>query len=376
MPHAGALLFQGKRARWPEGLFTEVGFAEARRAIAQWDGYRPTPVHELSGLALKLGVSTIFFKDEGRRFNLKSFKALGGAYAVDRLVAEHGRDITVTCATDGNHGRSVAWGASRAGCRCVIYIHEQVSEGRAEAIASFGAEVRRTGANYTASVRQAAKDAATHGWLVVSDTSYAGYTDVPKLVMYGYGVMADEALDELGSRPDFVLLQGGVGGLAAAVIARLHHRFVGNPPIVVIVEPDRAACLLASAKQDALTEVEIVEETVMAGLSCGEPSLIAWEIVKAGTDWFMAIPDHAAEETMRWLAWPGDGDTALAIGESGVASLAGLIALAASPANRERVGLETSSSILAFATEGATDPEIYKRIVGREAEEVEQAYET
>lgn len=357
-PQAGTLV-RRDRDPWPEDLLPPKGFDRAADVISGWDGYAPTPLRHLSGLAERLGVGALFLKDESPRFGLESFKALGGAYAVGCLVVEHGRDVTVTCATDGNHGRSVAWGAARAGCRCVIYVHRHVSEGRASAIAAYGAEIRRAGANYLESVRQA----AAHGWIVVSDTSYPGYTEIPKLVMHGYGLMADEAFDQLQTRPDFVLMQGGVGGLAAAVIARLRQRFGEGGPTVIIVEPDRAACLLASAERGSLSEVEILEETVMAGLSCSEPSLLAWEIIRAGADWFMTIPDHAAEATMRWLARPATADAPLTIGESGVAGLAGLIALAASSENRARVGLDARSKVLVFGTEGATDPAIYQRIV-------------
>ncbi len=370
MPQAGALV-RSDPCAWPKHILSEAAFAEAKLAIEAWPGYAPTPLRSLAGLAARLGLGAIHLKDEGERFGLKSFKALGGAYAVDRLVASHGKDITVTCATDGsNHGRSVAWGAERAGCRCVIYVHEHVSQGRADAIAAFGAEIRRQGRNYMESVRQAAADAVSNGWFVVSDTSYPGYTEIPKDVMAGYGVMAEEAIDVLVDAPDFVFLQGGVGGLAAAVIARMRHAYGANGPTFIIVEPDRAACLLASAKANMPADVLIHEETVMAGLSCGEPSLVAWEVVKAGATWFMTIPDHAAETVMRWLARPQTGDPPLVIGESGVAGLAGLIALAATPDLRARIGLSKASRAVVFGTEGATDPVIFEQITGLKAEHV------
>src|SRR5690606_22383577 len=224
------------------------------------------------GLAAKMGVQNVYYKDESTRFGLGSFKALGGAYAVTRLllreverqtgqqglVAEDLQrpefksiiaNITVCCATDGNHGRSVAWGAHNTGCRCVIYIHETVSTGREEAIAAFGARVVRVPGNYDDAVRRAAEDAAAHGYFVVSDTSYPGYMDVPRDVMQGYSVMVEEALDQLGDAapPTHVFIQAGVGGLAAAVAAHLWETLGPARPRIIVVEPEKADCLYQSA---------------------------------------------------------------------------------------------------------------------------------
>ncbi|MCL4764385.1 MAG: diaminopropionate ammonia-lyase, partial [Burkholderiales bacterium] len=226
----------------------------ARREITSWPGYAVTPLHDLRGLAGALGIGQLHFKDEGGRFGLGSFKALGGAYAVGRLLAglieretgtkvgtrelaagafrDRVRDVTVTCATDGNHGRSVAWGARMFGCKCVIYIHENVSEGRKAAIESFGAEVVRTPGNYDDAVRQADADARQLGRHVISDTSYEGYMDIPRDVMQGYGLMAEEALEQMGgTMPTHVFLQGGVGGMAAAVCSYFWERADGRRPI-------------------------------------------------------------------------------------------------------------------------------------------------
>jgi diaminopropionate ammonia-lyase len=353
-------------------VLDEPDFRRARAAIAAWHGYAPTPLLALPGLARALGVAAIHYKDEGDRFRLASFKALGGAYAVERQVAAHGPAITVTCATDGNHGRSVAWGARRAGCSCVIYIHEHVSLGRQRAIEAFGAEVRRVAGTYDDSVRQAAADAARQGWIVVSDTSYPGYMAIPKDVMQGYALMAEEALEALPATapPTHVFVQGGVGGLAAAVCFRLWTRLGAVRPKLVVVEPELAACLLASAMAGQPVNIPIEQETVMAGLSCGEPSLLAWEILDEGADAFMAVPDHAAEATMRLLADGTGGDAPIVAGESAVAGLAGAITLAAVPTFQNALDLGPDSRILVFGTEGDTDPEVYARIVGRSAAEV------
>ena len=246
-------------------------FDDARREITSWPGYAVTPLHRLGGLAEALALGEIHYKDEGGRFGLGSFKALGGAYAVGRLLVELAgrragravttrelaagayrelvRDVTVTCATDGNHGRSVAWGAQMFGCKCVIYIHATVSEGRKAAIERYGAEVVRTTGNYDAAVRRADADARQYRRHIISDTSYAGYMDVPRDVMQGYAIMADEAMQQLGGRaPTHVFLQGGVGGMPAAVCACLWERFGAERPVMVVVEPVAADCLLQSAR--------------------------------------------------------------------------------------------------------------------------------
>lgn len=338
---------------------------EALKTIAKWPGYAPTPLRSLDALAKETGVSAIHYKDEDARFVLKSFKALGGAYAVEKLVQENGgKPLTVTCATDGNHGRAVAWGAQRNGCRAVIFIHEGVSEGRAEAIRSFGAEVRREGRHYDDSVRRAAEVAAENHWQIVSDTSWPGYQEVPKSVMQGYALLAAEALAQ-GTAPTHVFVQGGVGGLAAGVLSWFWEKQGAQRPKTIVVEPDRAACLLASAKAGTLKNASGDLETIMAGLACGEASQIAWDILEHGAEAFMAIPDDAAADTMRQLASQG-----IVGGESGVAGLAGFRIAAADPAMRSALGIDSSSRILAIGTEGDTDPVVYQGIVGETGETV------
>jgi diaminopropionate ammonia-lyase len=340
---------------------------EALKTIAQWPGYTPTPLRSLKQLAAETGVAAIDYKDEDARFVLKSFKALGGAYAVEKLVRENGgKPLTVTCATDGNHGRAVAWGAQRAGCKAVIFIHEGVSEGRAEAIRSFGAEVRREGKHYDDSVRRAADVAAENNWQIVSDTSWPGYQEVPKSVMQGYALLAAEALAQ-GTAPTHVFVQGGVGGLAAGVLSWFWEQQGAARPKTIVVEPDRAACLLATAKAGALTNATGDLETIMAGLACGEASQIAWDILEHGTEAFMAIPDDAAADTMRKLATYG-----IVGGESGVAGLAGFRIAASDPAMRAALGIDEHARILTIGTEGDTDPAVYESIVGMTGAEVRQ----
>jgi diaminopropionate ammonia-lyase len=366
MPPLPFRLFPNPRLGTPGTVvLTASGFRRAAAAIKAWPGYAPTPLRDLPALAREGRVAVVRVKDEAGRFGLGSFKALGGGYAVEQLVAvlraRHGSEtaITVTCATDGNHGRAVAWGARRCGIPCVVFVHEHVSPGRAEAIARCGAEVRCVGGSYDDAVRESAAVARREGWHVVSDTSWQGYTAVPVDVMQGYRVMADEALAQWrGDPPTHVFIQGGVGGVACAVSVEMRTR-LSPPPLLVVVEPDHAACLLASAELGALTAVPGPHDTVMAGLACGEPSLLAWSELERAAGGFMAIPDAAAITAMRKLASLG-----IVSGESGAAGIAALLIAAADPAARAALGLTENSRVLAFSTEGATDPAVYRELVG------------
>lgn len=375
-------------------ILSEAALQIASDEIRSWPGYAQTPLASLADVARSAGVASVFYKDEGGRFGLGSFKPLGGAYAVMRLLqkivaertgtkpsaadlaagkySEISSGLTVTCATDGNHGRSVAWGARTFGCQCVIYVHELVSQGRCDAIAAYGADVRRIAGNYDDAVRQAATDAAEAGWHVVSDTSYPGYTDIPRDVMQGYGVMVDEAMRQLpsGTVPSHVFVQGGVGGLAAAVCATLWERLGADRPTFVVVEPARAACLFESSVAGEPVVVHGDLDTIMAGLACGEVSLLAWDILKDGTDAFLAIDDDAAAAAMRLLARLHVPERPIVAGESAVAGLAGFIQVSAHEDLRTKLGIDGNSVILLFGSEGATDPALYTRLVGVAPEDV------
>jgi diaminopropionate ammonia-lyase len=376
-------LFANPRAGTPGiVVLPDAGFRRAKAEITSWPDYAPTPLHDLPQIARDAGVAAVRLKDESSRFGLGSFKALGGAYAVAQVLcaelarrgiasnassadlvagryADTTRRITVTSATDGNHGRSVAWGAQRFGCACVIFVHATVSAGRVDAIARYGAEVRRVPGVYDDAVREASRVAAAEDWFVVSDTSWEGYTSVPVDIMQGYRVMADEAADQWqGAPPTHAFMQGGCGGAAASVSVQLRARF-SPPPELVVAEPDRAACLLASAELGEMTSIPGELDTLMAGLACAEPSLLAWRELDRGAAAFMAVPDEAAVACMRLLAKAG-----IVAGESGVAGLAALLLAAADPAARETLGLTAQSRVLLFSTEGATDPQVYQRLIG------------
>jgi diaminopropionate ammonia-lyase len=360
--------------------------AAAQQAIRGWPGYAATPLRSLNRLAAALDLGAVLYKDESPRFGLGSFKALGGAYAVMYLLArrleaalghpvsldevregrfaEAASAVTVVTATDGNHGRSVAWGAQQAGCRCRIYIHAEVSEGRRRAMEAFGAEVVRIDGDYDRSVHLCAEEAAANGWFVVSDTSYEGYDDLPRQVMAGYTLLAAEVLEACGDQPPtHVFIQAGVGGLAAAVCAQMWMTLGEGRPRFVIVESERAACLLESARADAPRNVEIREETVMAGLSCGEVSLLAWEVLSRGASDYVTISDVGIAPAMRLLAAGAAGGGEIEAGECAVPGVVALIAACADPALRERIDLDRGSRVLVLGCEGATDPEIYRALI-------------
>jgi diaminopropionate ammonia-lyase len=350
-----------------DGVLAPQGFAAAHDAISAWPDYQPTPLRGLPALARTIGVDALYYKDEASRFGLGSFKALGGAYAVQRLV-EDGAGDTFATATDGNHGRAVAWGARRFGRRAVVYIHETVSEGRAEAIRALGAEVVRTPGNYDDSVRQAAADAERHGWTVVSDTSWEGYAEIPRLVMYGYGVMVAEALRQAPRVPTHIFVQAGVGALAAAVCAVAWQEFGAQRPRLIVVEPERAACLFESGRRGRLAPATGDTDSLMAGLACGEASPLAWDLLRTGADAFMIVPDDDAVQAMRRLAMPLAGDPAIVAGESAVAGLCGLMRVCQDARLKTALGLDANARVLLFGTEGATDPDLYRRLVSEAGE--------
>lgn len=387
-------LLNAQRAQAPKpraGLLAALGRQgrqQVQAYLAACGAYRPTPLVSRPVLARSLGIGQLHVKDEGHRLGLKSFKALGGAYAVMRLVLEKAsqvlgrtvepaelqseavRDIAgamvFACATDGNHGRSVAAGARLAGARSVIFMHERVSEERAAAIAAFGAEIRRVPGTYDDTVVEAARQASLHGWAVVSDTAYAGYEEVPLLVMQGYTVLAGEMFDQLAEAPTHIFVQAGVGGLAGAVAAHAFAVYGAACPKIVVAEPERAACLYASAVAGRWTAIPAGEPTIMGMLECYEPSPLGWEILHALADGFVAVAEDVAVEAMRRLGRPEGGDEAIVAGESGAASFAGLLTCLADPSARPGLGLGAQSRVAVINSEGATDRALYKQLTGVE----------
>ena len=257
----------------------------------------------------------------------------------------------------------LAWGCQRFGVSCKIYIHAKVSEERASAMRNFNAEVIRINGTYDDSVEFARIEADKNTWIVVSDTSWPGYFETPRDVMLGYGVLTSEINEKLTRAPTHIFLQSACGGFAASVASALRHFWGDQTPRVVIVESELAACLFECAKANKLTSVRIEEETIMAGLSCGEPSDMAWEILSEETSDFITIPDKIVPPTVRLLALPKGNDPVIKAGESAVAGLAVLVCASKQPGLREKLGLDKNSRVLLIGTEGVTDAEIFARIM-------------
>ena len=361
----------------------ESAWEEARR----WPGYASTPLLRLDALATELGVSEILLKDESGRFGLGSFKAIGGAYGVMRVVQGELRrrsvdadgdglrrghysretaDIVVSCATDGNHGRAVAWAARTFGCPCVVYVPRIVSETRRLAIESEGATVIGVDGTYDEALRFAAADAQKHHRFIVSDQSSPGAEAIPRHIMQGYAIVPAEAMQEIGdgAAPTHVFVQAGVGGFAGAVCGHLWELLGSRRPSFVCVEPVAADCLYRSAVAGRLTSVPGDLDTVMGCLSCGEASTLGWTILEAGSTAFIAIEDEPAIAAMRALARSEEGRPGVVSGESGAAGLAALMAVARDDTARHQIGLDGSSRVLLFGTEGANDPARYEELVG------------
>ena len=340
-------------------------------------GYEPTPLHSLPTAARRLGVGTLLVKDESRRFGIKAFKALGASWALHSLIEERRAagqppPRTVTSATDGNHGRAVAWSARRLGLEAVIFIPAHAAKARIEAIRGEGARVVTVEGTYDDTVRRAAVEAENNGWQVIADTGYEGYLDIPRRVAEGYGTLFQEIDAQIEDRmlpqPGVVMLQGGVGALAAAAVD--HYRQRRDQPRLVVVEPVESDCLLESILDpDGQPRAgRGRQDSIMAGLNCGLPSLAAWPTLRRGIDLFLSVEDRHAEEAVR-LLWKGEapGESPIEAGESGAAGVAALVALQTTPEFaevRQRLDLGASSCVLALNTEGATDPAGIRAILG------------
>lgn len=367
----------------------------AKRTIkyhSSFDQYSETPLVELKELAKHLGLKNIFVKDESYRFGLNAFKVLGGSFAIGQYIAnklgksidelpyrtlisdeikEQLGEITFITATDGNHGRGVAWTANQLKQKAIVYMPKGSSQQRVEAIRALGAKCEILDKNYDDCVRYANEEAEKYGYVMVQDTSWDGYEDIPTWIMQGYTTMAYEAylkMEEQNVRPTHIFLQAGVGSLASAVTGFFSSVYSDNKPIITIVEPDKAACLYKTAKANdgKLHPVKGDMNTIMAGLACGEPVTVGWPVLNAYAENFLSVPDEVAAHGMRVLGNPLKGDERIISGESGAVTMgvvSQVMTLEELEDIKEALKLDENSVVLCFSTEGDTDFEHYRDVV-------------
>ena len=371
--------------------FTENEAKKARDFHAGFAQYTETPLSSLPGLARALGVKSVAVKDESYRFGLNAFKVLGGSYALGRYIAQTlGEEIenlpaekilssevreklgqvTFVTATDGNHGRGVAWTAHQLGQKSVVYMPKGSAPERLENIRAAGADASITDLNYDDAVRLADKHARDYGWVMVQDTAWEGYVDIPRWIMQGYTTMGWEIVRQLEERPTHIFLQAGVGSMAGAMAAFFRNYYGENCPFITVVEPNRADCLFrtAAANDGTLHTVTGDMNTIMAGLACGEPCSLGWEVLKRTAGAFLSVEESVAADGMRILAAPKKGDPTIVSGESGAAPLgaAANILLDEELAHiKKALGLNEDSRLLFISTEGDTDRENWQNVVWR-----------
>ena len=337
---------------------------DAYTKISNWKGYSPTPLVELNKLSKELNLNKIFYKDESKRFDLKSFKALGGAYAVEK-VTKGNKDIVVATATAGNHGRSVAWGAKRLGLKCKIFISEYVTDARGKVMSDLGADVIKVKGNYENSLIECIKQSTKNNWQIIQDVAWKEYITVPKYTMAGYAVMMKEIVDQLDhNKISHIILQAGVGGMAGAMIAGV-ARYLKNIPITVVVEPDSAACVLESIRTGKIEKIDIIRESLMGGMSCGEVSLVPWEILKNSVKYCISLPDDDIAKTMKLLGNANFSDEKIIAGENSTPGVISLISSCENEKIKEKMQLNKNSNVLLIGCEGDTDKEMYQKLINQ-----------
>ena len=337
---------------------------DAYNSISKWDGYSPTPLISLDKLSKELNLNNIFYKDENKRFNLKSFKALGGAYAVEK-VTKGNKDIVVATATAGNHGRSVAWGARRLGLKCKIFISEFVSDARGQAMADLGADVIKVKGNYEKSLIECIKQSTENNWQIVQDVAWKDYMLVPKYTMAGYTVMMKEIVDQIkNERITHIILQAGVGGMAGAMVAGI-ARYLDNIPITLVVEPDSAAGVMESIKTGKIEKIDIQRESLMGGMSCGEVSLVPWDILKNSVKYCISLPDDDIAKTMKLLGNSTFSNEKIIAGENSAPGVISLIASCEDQNIKQKLELDQNSNVLVIGCEGDTDKEMYQKLISQ-----------
>ena len=355
------------------GLFATDEYRMVDDFFGSQPNLLPTPLHHLRALASQINIGDVLVKDESSRFGLTSFKILGVSYAVGRLLRSGrlAKGSTLACATEGNHGRAVARVAAENSLESRIYVAADTSPARIGALEGEGAQVIVVDGNYDDAVKQAEQDGEAYGWQIISDTSWFGYEEIPRSIMTGYTRLMTEAEEQWkpDRPPDVVFVQAGVGGLACAVVSWLCRKYGTKRPFVIVCEPLSAACLLESFPAGRPVTLHGPFDTIMAGLRCGKVSLAAWPVLAGAVDAFVSIEDRYSERVMRILAHPSEGDTLVTAGASGACGLAGLLAITEDESFRlvrEACGLSAQSRVLAINTEGATDPVLYKQVIGRQ----------
>ena len=339
----------------------EKNIIDAYKKISGWKDYNTTPLIELKKLSDNLKLKNIFYKDESKRFHLKSFKALGGAYAVER-VKEGKKNITVSTATAGNHGRSVAWGAQRLGLKCKIFISEYVSDARAEEMRKLGAEIIRVKGNYEKSLEECINQSNKNGWEIVQDVAWENYENVPKLTMAGYSVMIKEISNQTDQYITHIFLQAGVGGMASGAILGVAQYFKRIPKII-IVEPENADCVLQSVDKGSLQKVNIKKESIMGGMSCGEVSLVPWKILKNSVNLCTSISDKNVAKTITMLKNNYFCEKNIIGGECSTPGIISLISVCENQDLKNKISLDENSNVLVIGCEGDADEILYKKLL-------------
>ncbi len=341
----------------------EDNVKDASKVISKWKNYQPTPLLNLKKLSLELKVKNIFYKDESKRFHLKSFKALGGAYAVEK-VAKGNKNITISTATAGNHGRSVAWGSQRLGLKCKIFISEYVSQARADEMRKLNADIIRVKGNYEKSLEACISQSKINGWKIVQDVAWKNYENVPKLTMAGYSMMIKEICTQTDQYITHVFLQAGVGGMASGSITGIAKYFKRIPKII-IVEPENAACVLKSINKGDLQKVDIKKESIMGGMSCGEVSLVPWKILKESVNCCTSVPDDNVAKTIAMLSNKYFYNKKIIGGECSTPGIISLISSCKNNIVKKKLEISENSNILVIGCEGDADEELYKKLLSK-----------
>ncbi|MDC3039479.1 diaminopropionate ammonia-lyase [Candidatus Pelagibacter sp.] len=342
---------------------SNVLLSKAYHSISKWKNYKATPLISLDTLNQNLNFNKIFYKDESKRFHLKSFKALGGAFAVEK-ISKGKKNIVISSATAGNHGRSVAWGAKRLNLKCKIFVSQYVSETRVHEIEKFGAEVIRVKGNYENSLKECKRQSKKNNWKIVQDVSTKDYKYIPQLTMAGYSIMIKEISKQTNHYITHIFVQAGVGGLAAGVVAGVAKYFKRIPKIIV-VEPDRADCVLQSVKANKLKKIKIKKESIMGGMSCNEMSLIPWQILKKTSNYCVSISDKNVSKTVAMLKDKKLSKTSIIGGECATPGIIALVALSNNIKIRKLLDLDKNSNILLIGCEGNADVKLYKQLLSR-----------